>query len=216
MFLGYSSIHKGYKFLHISTNIVYISRGVVFDETVFPFSHLASSSTPPASSITLLHSGQFVDVAYSPVPLSNHDAGHPRARLEVLVESPAPSTAHVDPGVIYVAPLHGVAAPHAAWAPDGGPTTPVPLQARMRSTRLCLVQHIAARHHRLIGRIQRWVIWPPPLLVRRQRRIPLLLMLPLLLILTQLLACSGVFGSLRSVLMAPLHTLLLTMVILLF
>jgi hypothetical protein len=37
VFLGYSSLHKGYKCLHVPTNRVYISRDVVFDEGVFPF-----------------------------------------------------------------------------------------------------------------------------------------------------------------------------------
>ena len=40
VFLGYSSIHKGFKCLEVSTGRVYISRDVVFDETIFPFSEL--------------------------------------------------------------------------------------------------------------------------------------------------------------------------------
>lgn len=39
-FLGYSSHHKVYKCLDISNGHVYISRDVVFDETVFPFAKL--------------------------------------------------------------------------------------------------------------------------------------------------------------------------------
>jgi hypothetical protein len=43
-FLGYSNVHKGYKCLDISTGRVYISRDVVFDETVFPFASLHSNA----------------------------------------------------------------------------------------------------------------------------------------------------------------------------
>jgi hypothetical protein len=40
MFHGYSTQHKGYKCLDVSSGHVCISRGVVFDETVFLFSKL--------------------------------------------------------------------------------------------------------------------------------------------------------------------------------
>ena len=40
VFLGYSSLHKGFKCLEPSTGRVYISRDVVFDETVFPFASM--------------------------------------------------------------------------------------------------------------------------------------------------------------------------------
>jgi hypothetical protein len=39
-FLGYSSLHKGFKCLEPSSGRVYISRDVVFDEIVFPFNEL--------------------------------------------------------------------------------------------------------------------------------------------------------------------------------
>lgn len=99
VFLGYSPLHKGYKCLHVPSNRVYISRDVVFDETVFPFSTL----TPPTDTTTTsLHSfpvlpDQFVDAAYSPLLLPNHGAGTGRgARLELLddaVVSAAPAAA---------------------------------------------------------------------------------------------------------------------------
>jgi histone deacetylase 1/2 len=47
VFLGYSSLHKGYKCLHVPTNRVYISRDVVFDENVFPFSALPNNTSTP-------------------------------------------------------------------------------------------------------------------------------------------------------------------------
>lgn len=40
VFLGYSTLHKGYKCLEIATGRIYISRDVVFDETLFPFAKL--------------------------------------------------------------------------------------------------------------------------------------------------------------------------------
>lgn len=40
VFLGYSSLHKGFKCLEPKTGRIYISRDVVFDEDVFPFSSL--------------------------------------------------------------------------------------------------------------------------------------------------------------------------------
>jgi histone deacetylase 1/2 len=40
VFLGYSNLHKGFKCLDAKTGRVYISRDVVFDENVFPFSKL--------------------------------------------------------------------------------------------------------------------------------------------------------------------------------
>ena len=45
VFLGYSAHHKGYLCLDVTTNRVIISRHVVFDETVFPFSEQPS---PPS------------------------------------------------------------------------------------------------------------------------------------------------------------------------
>jgi hypothetical protein len=47
VFLGYSSIHKGYKCLDRATGRIYISRDVMFDESLFPF---ATSLTLPSSS----------------------------------------------------------------------------------------------------------------------------------------------------------------------
>jgi hypothetical protein len=40
VFLGYSNLHKGFKCLDVAEGRVYISRDVVFDETVFPFHKL--------------------------------------------------------------------------------------------------------------------------------------------------------------------------------
>jgi hypothetical protein len=44
VFLSYSKLHKGYKYLDISMGRMYISCDIVFDETVFPFSSLHSNA----------------------------------------------------------------------------------------------------------------------------------------------------------------------------
>ncbi|KAJ3708562.1 hypothetical protein LUZ61_012267 [Rhynchospora tenuis] len=44
VFLGYSSLHKGYYCLHIPSDKIYVSRHVKFDETSFPFKSLPSPS----------------------------------------------------------------------------------------------------------------------------------------------------------------------------
>jgi hypothetical protein len=40
VFLGYSDLHKEYKCFDVSSSRIYISRDVIFDEEVFPFSNL--------------------------------------------------------------------------------------------------------------------------------------------------------------------------------
>lgn len=43
IFIGYSNLHKGYRCLHRSTRCILISRDVIFDENVYPFSQANSS-----------------------------------------------------------------------------------------------------------------------------------------------------------------------------
>jgi hypothetical protein len=44
IFLCYSNIHKGFKYFEVATGRVYISRDVVFDENIYPFSKLHSNA----------------------------------------------------------------------------------------------------------------------------------------------------------------------------
>jgi histone deacetylase 1/2 len=104
VFLGYSSLHKGYKCLHVPSNRVFISRDVVFDETVFLFSALPSSSTSPSQHSSPVMPGQFEDAAYSPLLLPNHGAGISRgARLQLMdisnVTLPSPVATEPECGV---------------------------------------------------------------------------------------------------------------------
>jgi hypothetical protein len=46
VFLGYSTLHKGYKCLDLSTGRIYTSRGVIFDEQVFPFATFHPNAGP--------------------------------------------------------------------------------------------------------------------------------------------------------------------------
>ena len=138
VFLGYSSLHKGYKCLHVPTNRVYISRDVVFDENVFPFSSMPQQpSTPPSMHSSPLMLGQFEDVAYSPVLLPNHGAGVGRgARLELL--SDTTPVAHVDRSVHMHAPVvdpaSGAVPVHATGPALVSDTGPVSSEDRPRQS----------------------------------------------------------------------------------
>jgi hypothetical protein len=56
VFLGYNDLHKGYKCLDLSSGRIYISRDVIFDEKVFPFSNLHPNARDRLrSKIALLH-----------------------------------------------------------------------------------------------------------------------------------------------------------------
>jgi hypothetical protein len=56
VFLGYSNLHKEYKCLDVPSGCVYISRDVIFDESVFPFSKLnPNAGAQLKNEIMLLH-----------------------------------------------------------------------------------------------------------------------------------------------------------------
>jgi histone deacetylase 1/2 len=121
VFLGYSSLHKGYKCLHVPTNRVYISRDVVFDENVFPFSQLPSTSPPPTPSTHLLHPDQFDNAAYTPFLLANHGAGKGRGATLELLDDQAEVVDHVDnhSDGDQIDRMHGQLKRHADDATDG-------------------------------------------------------------------------------------------------
>jgi hypothetical protein len=66
VFIGYSELHKGYKCMHILTDRVYISRDVIFDKIVFPFSKLPEHTSNSSS----------IDISALLIPSSNSLTGH--------------------------------------------------------------------------------------------------------------------------------------------
>lgn len=81
VFLEYSSFHKGYKYIDLSTGRVYISCDVVFNEDVFPFSKLSPSTAPrlKANPIVLpssieMSNGQLFNEYYDLLPSVSSNA----------------------------------------------------------------------------------------------------------------------------------------------
>jgi histone deacetylase 1/2 len=72
VFIGYSNNHKGYKCLDVATGRVYISRNVIFDENIFPFSRRSSPGSGVYSTNDLL-----TNVQIQPVPFVVPSAGAP-------------------------------------------------------------------------------------------------------------------------------------------
>lgn len=68
-FIGYSTNHKGYLCFHRPSSRVYVSRNILFDETVFPFRDSLSSPS------TILSS-----------------SSHPSLPLSLILPSPPPRT----------------------------------------------------------------------------------------------------------------------------
>lgn len=84
LFLGYPSLHRGYRCLDLKTRKIIISRHVVFDETVFP-SAVSASAAP---------SYQFLGVDDDTSPLFKvilQSASHSNAQTPPALPPPAPA-----------------------------------------------------------------------------------------------------------------------------
>jgi hypothetical protein len=95
VFIGYSSEHKGYRCLDLSTNCLLVSRHVVFDESSFPF---ASSDTPPDDLDSLFSSSHAVRPIAPPYPSSIAGTLEPNAAPHAaLAAQPTPRTTLTSP-----------------------------------------------------------------------------------------------------------------------
>jgi hypothetical protein len=98
IFIGYSTSHHGYKCLDRTTNRVYIARHVLFNEQVFPYQNLQSSTsgaaTTPITSSGLLH---LPNQHLSTFGTSTRPDTSPRAGTFAALVPPHPyvSTSHV-------------------------------------------------------------------------------------------------------------------------
>jgi hypothetical protein len=91
IFLGYSPSHRGYKCLHLPSGRVYISRHVIFDKSLFPFSRPSPSSLDPPTQQALLCPLPPLP-SNNPPPLSNNPLRNPiPTRVQFSPPSP-PST----------------------------------------------------------------------------------------------------------------------------
>jgi histone deacetylase 1/2 len=122
VFLGYPSSHKGYRCLDLVTKRIIISRHVVFDETLFPFSAVPSSTSD-------------LDFLSAPNPAAARVAA-PSLRD---VERPRPwPIVHEDddPAILVRGPLHQalpLAQVPASPPPAPAPALPAPLPADPRA-----------------------------------------------------------------------------------
>ncbi|WVZ68483.1 hypothetical protein U9M48_017417 [Paspalum notatum var. saurae] len=100
VFLGYSTLHKGFKCLDVSSGRVYISRDVVFDENIYPFASLhPNAGACLCNEILLLPS--HLHANHGDEPTVDHTlANYPRTNPEYAAAAADPSTPSTNVQVI--------------------------------------------------------------------------------------------------------------------
>jgi histone deacetylase 1/2 len=83
IFIGYSIGHQGYKCLDVATGKIFISRHVVFDESIYPYTVPTSASLTPKSNPVVLPPN---------LQLSSSSA---LISTGTITQPPAPSQLHV-------------------------------------------------------------------------------------------------------------------------
>lgn len=131
VFLGYHPSYKGYRGLDVSTGRVYISRHVLFHETVFPFVTTASSASSEASSapsLTQLHnffwpSSSVQTTSSVPVTLSSSASTPPSPASH---SSPSSTPTH-DATTISSSSSHHTSSLSSPVSSSPGPSASVPI-----------------------------------------------------------------------------------------
>ena len=123
MFLGYSTLHKGFRCLAPKEGRIYISRDVVFDEHVFPFASLH----PNAGARLRAEISILPDALLNPSHIGDTTLPDQRDHCSAGTH-PAPSSSAVDAGVEKNSSSNhgerGSTRHHFMCSPPGGSTTP--------------------------------------------------------------------------------------------